>query len=258
MEMKKIKYTGIGVLLLALLMIFPMVSAVAGSTLITPINDGNYTGTIFVNVTTDVANAMNITCLYNTSDGLALAAFTVVENTSVGQTVFEGDVDVSAFTDGITYNISCSVFGDTTEEAVPASGITIDNTDPVVTLEVLLDDMTVSSGSVFDYKCTIADAIDSGTTNVFTVINPLSVATSLSIGSSDFLNFVDTDEAGSYVFSCEATDYTGNSATSTATVVIDELGRSTITQTADSDSNNGLWIILIALAVLAYLYYNRK
>lgn len=255
--MEKNKYTGIGVLLLAVLIMLPMISA--ATTIVAPVSNGNYTGTVSVNVTTALVDAKNITCLYNTTAGLALGAFTIVENTSASQTVFTGSVDVSSYTDGITYNISCSAYNDTeSETASPASGITIDNTDPVVTLSVVFDDMTVSSGSVFDYKCSIADAIDGSTTDVFTVTDPDSSSTSLTVGSSDFLNFVDTNTAGDYVFSCAGTDYTGNSATSTATVTIDELGRATITQTTTSDSNNGLWIVLALAGFLAWLLFKKK
>lgn len=254
MKMETNKYTGIGVLFLLALLVCPMISATTA--IVAPVDNGNYTGTVSVNVTTDVAHALNVTCLYNSAGGVATTTFIEIVNTTTSQTVFTGTVDVAAYTDTATYNISCTANGDTTEVATAVTGITIDNTDPVVTLEVIFDDMTVSSGSVIDYKCAIADAIDSGTTNVFTVTNPSSTVTSLTVDSSNFLNFVDTSEAGDYVFSCAGTDYTGNSATSTATVTIDELGRATVTQTS-SDSNNTMWIILIVLGVVAWLYYRK-
>lgn len=250
--MKTNKYTGIGVLFLLALLVCPMISATTA--IVAPVDNGNYTGTVSVNVTTDVAHALNVTCLYNSAGGVAATTFIEIVNTTTSQTVFTGTVDVAAYTDTATYNISCTANGDTTEVA-GVTGVTIDNTDPVITLEVVFDTLTVSSGSVIDYKCAIADAIDSGTTNVFTVTNPSSTATSLTVDSSNFLNFVDTSEAGDYVFSCAGTDYTGNSATSTATVTIDELGRATVTQTTDSDNNNML-LLLAAIALLAlWLYY---
>jgi len=253
--MKTNKYTGIGVLFLLALLVCPMISAT--TTIVAPVSNGNYTGTVDVNVTTDVANALNVTCLYNSSGGAATVSFIDIVNTTASQTVFTGTVTVSAYTDATTYNISCTATGDTTETATSVDGITIDNTDPVTTLEVVFGGLTVSSGSILDYKCSVADAIDSSTTNVFTVTDPDSSATSLSTDSTNFLNFVDTDTPGDYVFSCAGTDYAGNTETETSTVTIDELGRATITQTTSSSSNNNMLILLAVLGILAYLYFRK-
>lgn len=255
MEMKKNKYTGIGVLCLLALLVCPMISA--ATSIVAPVSNGNYTGTISVNVTTDVANALNVTCLYNSAGGVPATAFTTIVNTSASQTVFTDTVDVSAYTDTATYNISCTANGDSSETATVVNGITIDNTDPVVTLEVLFNGMTVSSGSVIDYKCSVTDAIDSGVSTTFNITDADSTVTSLTVGSSNFLNFVDTNSAGDYVFSCNGVDYTGNTATSTSTVTIDELGRATVTKTTDSDSNNNM-LILLVVALLALWFYYRK
>jgi len=254
--MKKNKYTGIGVLILLAMLVCPMISA--ATTIVAPVSNGNYTGTVSVNVTTDVANALNVTCLYNSAGGVPATTFTVIVNTSASQTVFTDTVNVAAYTDAATYNISCTANGDSTETATVVNGITIDNTNPVVTLEVVFDDMTVSSGSVIDYKCAVTDAIDSGVSTTFNITDADGDVTSLTVGSSNFLNFVDTNTAGDYVFSCNGVDYTGNTATSTATVTIDELGRATVSQTTSSDSNSDMLIIILAIAALALLFYYRK
>lgn len=256
MEMKTNKYTGIGVLFLLALLVCPL--ALAATTTVAPIDNGNYTGTVDVNVTTALTHALNVSCLYHATGGVATISFIDIVNTSVSQTVFTGTVNVAAYTDSATYNVSCTANNaGESETATAITGITIDNTDPVVTLEVLLKDMTVSSGSVIDYKCAVTDAIDSGVSTTFNITDADSSVTSLTVGSSNFLNFVDTNTAGDYVFSCYGADYTGNSAVSTATVTIDELGRATITQIADSDSNKNM-LIFLAIALLGLWLYYRE
>lgn len=236
-------------------LVIPMVSA--ATTLVAPIDNSNHTGTIaLVNCTTDVANALTAAIWYNAT-GVSDAILTTVANTSTGQTVFsEASVDVSSLTDVADYDFWCAVVGDSSENSTVKSSITVDNTDPVVTLFVDLSGETQSYGRGVDYSCTTTDGIDSSPTEVFSVAHPTGdtpTSTSLNLQSTK-LFFVDTDYEGDFVFTCTSTDYTGNSDSSTATVTVDASGKAIRVQSNDSNT----WMYIVLGIVLIWLVNNAR
>ena len=263
--MAKNKFYSLVFIALAMILAVQMVAAT--TTINTPIASGNYTGTVAVNVTTDFSNPLNVTCYYDADGGVVDSSdtqFTAIDNDSVADTEFTGSVTVSALTDAATYNITCIAFNDTANEsATNVAGITIDNTAPTVTLRVLLDGDTTSYGSTVRHMCSISDSVDSSTTDTYAVAHPSGDATSsttLTSGTSDFISFGDSDYKGDYVFTCSGTDYTGNTASDTATVTVNDLGWATgVTKENGSDlSGDNTWLLLIAAALLIYLFVNRK
>ena len=262
--MKINKFKGLGILLvLSVFLVLPMV--MAATVLVAPTAGTNHTGTMIVNCTTAVANAINATVYYNATGGPSnqhATALITITNTTDSQAVFtDTAVSISSLGDLATYNFSCYADGDTQElSASDNSGITIDNTKPVVNLEIPFDGGDQSYGGVLNYKCSLADAIDSDlTTQSFSVAHPsgdLTTSTTLTRNYATFKQFTDTDYTGDYVFTCAATDYTGNTQSVSATVTIDELGRMQSVSTSNGSSSNiWLWVGLIALA---FFLLNQK
>jgi len=140
--------------------------------------------------------------------------------------------------------------------------LTIDNTAPVVSLTVQYDGATQSYDGTLNYNCQLSDAIDSTlTTQSFLVVHPSGdtpSSTTLTRSSDDNLQFTDTDYAGDYVFTCSATDAASNTATSTATVTVGELGRINRIDNTSSSGNSNKWIYIALGIVVLYFLFNKK
>jgi len=266
--MKKInKFLGLAILVLAIL---PMVSA--ATTMTVPISGGNYSTTLLLAITVDangVNNMTNITCAYNSTGGSAevgeATQLATILNTTADQTSFVSSVTISSFTELATYNISCEVSNFTTggvstlNTTLYASGVAMDNTAPVMQLLVPLDKDSENYDRAVEYRCSIADAIDSSASFDFSVAHPTGDTTTSTtlLTSTSLTRFTDTDYPGDYVFSCSSTDSAGNAITETATVTIDKLGRIIgVTRDSGLGSNYLLWAIVAVLVI--YLITKKK
>ena len=258
--MKTNKYIGLGILLILSVLVLPGI--MAATALVSPTTGSNHTGTMTINCTTAVANAINVTIYYNAtggpSNGDATALITIV-NTTDSQTEFvDAAVSISSLDDLATYNFSCYADGDTQELSASDNGvITIDNTAPVVNLEIPFGGAENSYGGVLDYRCSLADAIDSTlATQSFSVAHPsgdTTTSTTLTRNYETFKQFTDTDYEGDYVFTCSATDAAGNVGTSTLTVSISELGVMQVKKGSSGSNSNMIWIIGGIVVVLYFV-----
>lgn len=262
--MKAQKIFSLGILLALSMFVLPL--ATAATTIVSPVSVGNYTGTALVNVTTALGEARNATCFYDSAGGVVFANSTDTQLVSIAndtddQLIFDETVTISSLTDTATYNITCLVANLThTEEATFVSGITFDSTDPVVSLSVDLSGEYQSFGRLIEYTCTTTDAIDGSPTELFSVAHPSGdspTSTSLTLQSTK-LQFLDTDYAGDFVFTCNSTDYTGNIGTDSATVTVDELGRA---QSVTSGSNSKFemsWGLIAVVILGIWLIAGKK
>jgi hypothetical protein len=253
--MKNQKFVSLGIFLVLCLALVPLLSAT--TTINVPASSGHYSTTLDLNVTTDLADTLNVTCYYNLSGGPATTLLTAITNTSVSQTEFTDSVTISSLTDSATYNISCIATDGASPETDSNTGITFDSTDPVVSLFVDLGGDTQAYGNLIEYSCTTDDAIDSSPTEVFSVAHPAgdsTTSTSLTLQSTK-LQFLDTDFAGDYVFTCTSTDDSGNSASSSSTVKVSDAGRPiSVNKNSGSDSTDSKWIWM-GIGVIAIIYF---
>lgn len=242
---------------------------------VAPANGTNHTATMLINVTytnaTDIHGvaSANTTCYHNSSGTWTAFAgtITVAENaTGTEASSIYVTETLTASLDDADISVNCSL-GNTTSNVGSTRnwGITLDSTNPVVTLYIPLSSEYESFDRPLDYRCTINDGIDSSPTKTFNVSHPSDDDTSfttLTTDSTDYLQFTDTDYPGDYKFSCYSSDYTGNTATKTATATIDDLGRiKKVTRTGNKTGfnlggNNWLWIIIGILVI--YAIYNRS
>jgi len=110
----------------------------AAANILSPIAFGNYSTILNVTVNSSLNATSNVTCWYNASGGTADVYLIEMLNITGEQIMFNSSVNIAAFTDARTYNISCSIKNLTAELAVASinistANIRIDNTPPNVT-----------------------------------------------------------------------------------------------------------------------------
>jgi len=207
-------------LILPIIILFSVMTLVlAGeATMTVPADDGNYTTTLSMILTTDnTFNMTNITCYYNASGGGVDKAdvFTEILNTTDGQTAWTKDVALSSvYTDAKTYNISCDLYGGaegtTFNITLSAGSVTFDSTDPSIT--VTRDYSEITLHRILKYSTSISDATAGLDGNeVCNITNPRGVVTDVSTSAliSDSI-FDDTGITGNYTLACYAADTAGN------------------------------------------------
>ena len=255
--MKLNKFNCLGILLVLVVFTFPVISA--ATTLVSPEASSSNSGTFIINCTTAVSDALNVTIYYNATGGDTMAiALTTIVNTTDGQTEFyDYAVSISSLTDGASYNFTCYADSGISQEYSAGSILTIDNTAPLIDLYVLYDGTTQSFDGILDYRCTLSDAIDSTlSTQSFSVAHPSgdeTSSTTLTRDSSSNVQFMDTDYAGDYVFTCSATDAAGNTGTSSSTVTIDELGNVIGLSKSGKNGNTNMLLVIVGLVVAFFL-----
>jgi len=254
----------IGLAIVLAISLCMMPSVLAATVINSPVVDNNYTTTMNVSLTTAIANCLSCSFWYDSTGAGGRTLLGTIENTTDSQTTFENAVlSITSFSDSATYNISANCTGDTDEEAVAVNPITIDNTVPVVTLSVPLSGESESFGRVLDYKCSVSDAIGLGTSSI-SVAHPSgddTTSTTLTVNSGDYLQFVDTDYGGDYVFTCTGTDYTGNTASSTATVTMGDLmgaPRTAKKKGTGTGINTNVLLLIGAIVVIYFVMANKK
>jgi hypothetical protein len=259
--------------------VLPMLSA--ATTIVSPVASGNYSTTMLVNVTTAVANTLNVTCYYNASGGEATTLLVAINNSSTGQTTFtNAAVAISSLTEVGTYNISCTANGDTTEKSAPKTGIRIDNTVPTTFLA--LESSSISTMGNVRITWSSSDSGAGLSTVVTNITGPNS-------GSCATLSYTDTSKTvsingqstkceGTYTVLVTATDYSGNVGTSTATFKAEDSGLSKsgsntlggtdvsqfsqgkeVSSTRSKLGETGTNVAILVLVIAgAYLFFKKK
>lgn len=118
---------------LALLLLSILASAnLDGVTLETPADNGNITGTYLLNATTN-GWALNVTFYWSNDTGTTWYAIQTVDNTTAQQSEFTYNWDSTGINDG-TYYFNATAMNGTTFVSDANTGITVDNTAPIITV----------------------------------------------------------------------------------------------------------------------------
>lgn len=251
--------------LFAILAVLPMVSA---ATMTAPVSGGNYTKTLTVTVTVGgngANNMTNVSCLYNATGGATGTYLVDIINTTAYQTTFTGSASLTSET--ATYNVSCKVQNLTTlNTTLYASGITIDGTNPIVSIS--RDNPSVSMGRLESISWSGTDTHLKST--AVTITSP-DADRCPTLSYTDAVKTVELSEdqvqcKGEYTATILSTDYTGNTATDSATfeVTIPDgkfVGDKSLQSISDQNGSNGgssKAILLVLAAVAAYFLFKKK
>jgi hypothetical protein len=166
----------------------------ATTTLVSPVNGGNYSTTLAFNCTTDLGNATRAYLLYNASGGPANNIsynLTYMSNTTAG-VFYNSSVSISSLTDLRTYNLSCLVINGTgTQNETSSKIMTIDNTAPTASYSCNPNYGTASAR--IQCSCTPSDATSGINWGTWTYTSKPSVGS-----------------IGTFTLSCSYADYAGN------------------------------------------------
>jgi len=208
-------------LLIATIMLMAMMPVVLATTsMSSPVDYGNYTGTMTVTVTAQdngENNMTNVTCYYNASGGAATTYLTEILNTSAGQLIFTKSVSISALTDAMIYNVSCNVYNDTTLNSTYSAGnITFDSTDP--TCDLSKKHSKPAYKGIQELTWSSSDALSLVSTAI-TIDRPQTGSDMTYTDASRTLTLLSTDTPyiGDWTTTVVATDRSGNTATCTET-----------------------------------------
>jgi len=176
-------------------LVFVFAAITLGGVGISPAQGGNYSGTMFLNCTTDMntsVNHYNATFYYNATGGTTTNS-TIANTANSGNlthTIWNGTpfidtnlnitIDTTWLADGRAYNISCYADNGTDQEWASVANITIDNTGPAVTFVAtnvsnngnytpassVIINVTVSDATIGMYNSTGPDS-GTGATGVF-------------------------------------------------------------------------------------------
>lgn len=223
---KQINYLLFALITLSLILSTNFVSAAV--ILERPINGTNASTNMLVNCTallSDMYNITNATIYYNSTGGQARAlsgVLTTLVSVAENTTSFQSTVSISSLTDGVNYNLSCSMWNGTgaTKTTVNSTGrgVIIDNTACTAGLSFDIDMI-----SVFDEikikSSASTDNIDTAVTCNVTVID-LGTRKFISNHSSCdtwTLKTPNTDFPGTYKVFSTCRDNAGNNNTKTKT-----------------------------------------
>lgn len=275
---KKILLT---VLLSFVFLLATMSFTMAATTIVKPVTNTNYTGTVNVTVTTAQANVGNVTCWYDPLGGTAYVYWLRIQNTSAGQTWFSNPtVSISALADKLTYKVICGVFNpanSNVENSTAVTNIGFDNTAPVVTLSLLSEKL--NAGNTQEITWTSSDATAGLTSTSVTATSPdtdnCPVQTWTTATGTHVQIATDGGVAsctGTWTVLVTATDKAGNIGTSTATFTmedvagkrvgyLDSLGSTLGTDTTGATgAKKGISpiVLIIAGIIIYFLFFSKK
>lgn len=256
----------------ALILSLNMVLGVGTSTITSPINDNNYTGTMTVALTvqSNIANNMsNISCRYSSSGGTASTYLVDITNSTPYQTSWTSSVNIASFTDSLTYNVSCALYnGSSLNTTLFASGMDVYSDTPVCSFGVDTDIVNYQDGvGIATSQSSTKDTIYS---LIYAWILFRDDDTSARTYTTSAPTFVDGDfdQVGNYKLNLVVTDTAGNkSACTNKTIMVQGtetgIGTTTVTTTTKTiakvqKNKTVIWVVLslfviIFLAVIAYL-----
>lgn len=227
--MQKQKKFGLLLTTILALAFFSVFISAQAVTINSPTSNGNYSGTMNVDVTNDLINAStvsyNVTLYCNVSGGTvnsrtAAQKFVTIWNSTATATSFtNAAVSITGFTDSLaSYN--CSAYADngtaTTGQAfsVAVNGITIDNTAPTCDLRRVYGNQIGLQG-IQEIIWSSSDAISLISTAVN--LNSAGTATAYTDASRDLiLQGSSLSTAGDYGVDLVTTDRAGNTCTPSA------------------------------------------
>jgi len=260
--MEKQNFLLLGILALFIL---PLMSAAVAE--VTPITGYNYTGTVlvncsYVNGTDELTNPTNANSDWWANSSGTWAKLSV-SGFDCSATACWATADISSLTDSVYTAFNCSLGNASAvnvSSGAPVQLITFDSTDPSVSLIVQSSGSNIHNGNVVDYQCGTSDGIDTSPTNTFSVAHPSgdSVTSTSFTANLGKLTFTDTDYKGDYVFTCTSTDYTGNSASSSATVTVNELGNIVGIKKGSSGINTTTLILLAVVGIVLYFAFKKQ
>ena len=181
---------------------------------LTSVNRGNYSGIIILNASvSDTTIGMGVVYLNITNTSGSQKNFTLASTS--GSNYYNLTLNTSTFSDGV-YNITAHA-NDTLNNLnnTEMVSITIDNTVPTATMSCTATSLT--AGDSLTCSCSGSDATSGVASTTYTA-NP------------------STSDTGTYTQTCTVTDYSGNSATDSATYTISIVG-SGDTGSGSGDSN---------------------
>jgi len=242
----------------------PMI--MGATAMVAPSAGTNSSGSVYIQASyenaSDItdATAANSTCYSNATGSWVALAGTITSNlkATTGANITMTATLTSSLdsTIGKGTAINCTIGNATAFVGVaPVKALTFDSTAPVITLDV--PQSRVHYGGTIDYKCNTADAIDTGLTTTFNVSHPSGdspTSTTLSSSRSVYTAFTDANYKGTFTFRCSATDYTGNTGTSTDTVTVMEEGYAVNAgdESTTTGNNKGIWIVIAIIAIVMY------
>jgi hypothetical protein len=252
----------------------------AAPTIISPSSNTNHSSAISIEVTfantTDVTDPINAntTLYYSIDDGTSWTSATYTF-AGTNSTIFNLTLAITTIADNADVDFNVTLGNETDTIGMEAAGtvtnIAIDDTNPVATMSI--KPSSISYGRVVDYKCTQSDATTGVQTKSAKVTHPSEDETSTTtlIPDGNWLQFSDTDKRGTFTFNCSATDYVGNTYSTTTDLTVGMLGR-TPDRDGGTTSGAGLFalfgegevfgiptiIIVLAGVGLAYYFYKKQ
>ncbi len=240
-----------------LVLVFMGYDVLATTNFTVPVAYGNYSATLNITLNTDVTNSTNTTCYYNSSGGAATTWLTEILNDTSDDVLFNDSVSLSSFTEAATYNISCTVQGDT-NEAASLADITIDNTAPSVNASkisgVSYSTRTRANGT-FVLNVSVSDTINA-TTVFFNLTNASGVQDAIYYaareGASNYWSNttgfnISKFTEGAYTITVYANDSVNNlnSTEDSGTIYLDSTSPSSVTLTLSSHGASSLIIDIV-------------
>ncbi len=256
---------GRGILFLALaVVVFSTLFVSATTTIVRPVASGNYSATMIVNVTTDLANAMNVTIYYNASGGAVGTSnvLVVILNDSASDTQFyNASVSIAGLTDG-TYNFTAMTTNLTgsTQTSTGVASVKVDNTAPVAMLSSFVS--LVNYGNYSDastglilINVTVSDAISNISSVYFNLTDSSGIeqakynSTLITIGYTDYWNAsvnVSSLTDGTYNMTLWVTDYAGNINNSASFTLRVDNDAPTVSLALDDSETSSTKIVFVA------------
>jgi len=244
---------------LILLAIMPMV--LAANSMTSPVDSGNYTGTMTVTLVYDGwndVNMSNVTCYYDSAGSTTATTLTTIANSTSTQTTFTDSVAITSLTETATYNITCDLnTANGRNESFHVSGVTIDSTDPTCTLDRKYGRPAYKG--IQELTWASSDAVSLVSTAV-TIDRPQSGADMTYTDTSRTLTLLNTDTnyVGDWTTTLIATDRAGNTGTCTEDWKSYMPNGEGTPGYEETDSNKRLLIIVIIIAGGLYLIFKKK
>ena len=201
-----------------------MTLVLATTTITSPVEGGNYSGTVNLTVTTALS-PYNCSFWYSSDGSPAITLMVAITNESEDDVALsDGTFDISEFTDAVTYNISANCTVGDTGETAEAVNVSFDNTDPSITLTK--DYSKINLHRILKYSTSISDAtVGLSGNEVCNITNPRGVVTDVSTSAliTDAI-FDDTGTVGNYTLTCYAADTAGNTDTESTSFEVKSTG----------------------------------
>lgn len=226
---------------LCLLSIIPFMSATV--TLVKPVTGYNATSTIIFNCTqTDLQYVKNASLAYNATGGLAgsILSTSIVTNDTLNDTYFySASASVASLADAQNYNVSCRVCNDSDCAYSVARNITIDNTNPALTLTSSVSELELNG--LLKLTWSVSDATSGLSSSSLNLTSPNSGLCPMQNWSATSGSDVTIDPTtltcpGTWTLSLVGTDYSGNTNTATQSIILD-VGRSAAASSAASSAS---------------------